>query len=129
MIVDALAAARPVVMPCADALAEADEALRAAETILDAYAADTELQADLGMEAYRAGARERREALEAAQRAYQEESARASAVVTLPTADELVDDQQLTRALGALVEAIEVSGGRRVVEDRVSVRLAIDSQN
>ena len=59
----------------------------------------------------------------------QEESARASAVVTLPTGDELVDDQQLTRALGALVEAIEVGGGRRVVEDRVSVRLAIDSQN
>jgi DNA invertase Pin-like site-specific DNA recombinase len=128
MIVDALAAARPVVTR-ADALAEAEEALRAAETILDAYAADTELQADLGMEAYRAGARERRKAFEAAQRAYQEESARASAVVTLPAADELDDDQQLTRALGAMVEAIEVSGGRRAVEDRVSVRWAIDSRN
>ena len=129
MIVDALGVARPVVSPGARGLAKAEEALRDAEAILNAYAADTELQADLGMG--RAGARQRREALQAAQRAYQEESARASAVVTLPAADELDDDQQLTRALGAMVEAIEVSvsGGRRAVEDRVSVRWAIDSHD
>ena len=62
-------------------------------------------------------------------RVYQQESARASAIVTLPAADELDDDQQLTRALAAMVEAIEVSGGRRAVEDRVSVRWAIDSHD
>ncbi|MGB0096120.1 MAG: hypothetical protein WBP81_26740, partial [Solirubrobacteraceae bacterium] len=119
--------ARPVVSPGARGLAHAEEALRVAEAILNAYAADTELQADLGIEAYRAGARQRREALQAAQRAYQEESARASAIVTLPAADELDDDQQLTRALGAMVDAIEVSGGRRAVDDRVRVRWAIHS--
>ena len=129
VIAEAIGAARPVLSPGTDALAQADEALRIAETTLNAYAADTELQADLGIEAYRAGARERREALQAAQRAYQEESARASAIVTLPAVDELDDDQQLTRALAAIVEAIEVSGGRRAVEDRVSVRWAIDSHN
>jgi len=81
---EALGEARLVVSPGADGLALAEEALRVAEAILNAYAADTELQADLGMEAYRAGARERRDALQAAQRAYQDESARASAIVTLP---------------------------------------------
>ena len=129
VIADALGRARPVVWPGARGLADAEEALRVAEAILNAYAADTELQADLGIEAYRAGARERREAVQAAQRAYQEESARASAVVTLPAADELDDDQQLTRALAAMVDAIEVSGGRRDVEDRVRVRWAIHSHS
>ncbi len=69
MIVDALGVARPVVSPGARGLAKAEEALRDAEAILNAYAADTELQADLGMDAYRTGARQRREALQAAQRA------------------------------------------------------------
>ncbi len=128
VLAQALGAARPVVSAGADELAEAEEALRVAEAILDAYAADTELQADLGMEAYRAGARERRAALQAAQRAYQEQSARASAIGTLRAADEL-DDQQLIRALGAIVEAIEVIGGRKAVEDRVGVRWAIDTHN
>jgi DNA invertase Pin-like site-specific DNA recombinase len=127
VIADAIGTGRPVASPGGDSLAEAEEALRVAETILNEYAADTELQADLGIEAYRAGARERREAVQAAQRAYQEESARASAVVTLPASDELDDDQQLTRALEAMVDAIEVSGGRRAVEDRVRVRWAIHS--
>jgi DNA invertase Pin-like site-specific DNA recombinase len=125
VIADAIGTGRPVASPRARALAEADEALRVAEATLNEYAADTELQANLGIDAYRAGARERREALRAAQRAYQEESARASAIVTLPAADELDDDQQLTRALAAMVDAIEVSGGRRAVEDRVRVRWAI----
>jgi hypothetical protein len=49
--------------------------------------------------------------------------------VALPAADELDEDQQLTRALAAMVEAIEASGGRRAVEDRVSVRWAIDSRD
>ena len=69
VITDAIGTARPIVSPGARGLAQAEEALRVAEAILNAYAADTELQADLGMDAYRAGARQRREALQAAQRA------------------------------------------------------------
>ena len=50
---------------------------------------------------------------------YRREASKVQAAITLPKADELADDRQLVRALGALVEAVVVAPGRAV--DRVAI--------
>ena len=106
----------------AQELSRAEDVLRATEANLAAYAADSELQELLGIEAWKAGAAKRRQDVEQARDRYQAEAAKVKAAMTLPAATELDDDEQLTRALNALVKAIDVQPGRSPIGDRVSIR-------
>jgi len=107
-------------------LAALEAVVEDAASELKKFGSDTRARTVLGDDAWYEGMESRRAELDEARARYQEGLRSASAVVTLPAADELDDDAQLRRALEAMVEAIDVAPGRRPIAERVHVRWIFD---
>ena len=104
-----------------DGLEEARDALEAAEHERRRYAADLDIRALLGDEAWREGATARSTAVNEARDRYQALSTQAARSAVLPAAEELEEPEQLARALAAMIDAIDVRPGRGAVDERASV--------
>lgn len=96
-----------------DGLEDARRALIAAEDERQRFAVDTEWIGALGPEAAKANALAFAAKVEEARQRYEAIADYAARSQRLPGADELDDDQQLLRAIGAVVGSITVARGRR----------------
>lgn len=104
-------------------LDEVERRMLDAEAELTDFARDITLRQAFGEQAWREGIAARRDAVDEAQREYQDALSQTSAVVTLPAADQLDDDAELRRALLAMAEAVDVKTGRGLpLDERVTVR-------
>ena len=106
----------------ADDLAAARGALDAAEAERKRYAADLDLPALLGPDAWRAGAVARSEAVAQAQERYTELAGTAAHAEALPLAEALDDDDALLSALRAMDVSIAVARGRGPIAERATLR-------
>ena len=99
----------------------ARRALELAESDRKRYAMDLDIRGILGEEAWRAGAAARSEAVEEARMRYMAIAGQAAVAEQLPAADQLDDDEQLVRAVRAMVAGLVVQPGRGSVDQRVAV--------
>lgn len=103
---------------------EAERVLRAAEAARDAFAVDLEYEEAYGREATLTRARAHRDECAAALEAFQTAAAAATRTDTLPTADEIDNDDGLRRAVraGMSIVITKVGRGSRLpIDERVSI--------
>jgi len=103
-----------------DKLSELERELEEGRGDLIEFATDTEIKRVIGAEAYRAGCRARAERVDRLEAEYRKAAAR-SVHIELPLAEELDRPDQFERAVGAVIERVEVMRGRGQLDDRVRI--------
>jgi DNA invertase Pin-like site-specific DNA recombinase len=113
----------------ADDVGPLETALRDAEAELDAFAVDLNARRDFGEQAWRAGVRARRDAVNAATDAYRETLQTQQTIKVIPAVDELDDDGQLRRVCEVMIETIDVKPAPGSLAERVRIRWAFESND
>jgi len=110
-----------------DTLDKARDVLTAAEAELQRFAADREFREIVGDAAWRAGARERRAALNEAQARFEAVASSSRRSQRLPAPEQLDDPKHFALALSLVFDAIVIAPGRGTVANRVvDLRFVVD---